>query len=111
MPSLYKALIPISKAYVNAAGYRKVGLKYDDLIIEERLDVEKVGVFGGRTGSSRGRTPGARQSVPCVWTDGYAARRCTALDGSDCDVRSAALRLRTAACGLRPPRARPCPSS
>lgn len=42
MPSLYKALIPISKAYVNAAGYRKVGLKYDDLIIEERRDVEKV---------------------------------------------------------------------
>ncbi|EJT46277.1 hypothetical protein A1Q1_05106 [Trichosporon asahii var. asahii CBS 2479] len=42
MPSLYKALIPISKAYVNAAGYRKVGLKYDDLIIEERRDVEKA---------------------------------------------------------------------
>lgn len=55
MPSLYKALIPISKAYVNAAGYRKVGLKYDDLIIEERRDVEKVRRFG-----RKGR---ARQSV------------------------------------------------
>lgn len=54
MPSLYKALIPISKAYVNAAGYRKVGLKYDDLIIEERRDVEKVRRF------EKGR---ARQSV------------------------------------------------
>lgn len=38
-------LKPLANAYVNAAGYRRVGLKYDDLIPEERIDVAKVGLL------------------------------------------------------------------
>lgn len=64
MPSLYKALIPISKAYVNAAGYRKVGLKYDDLIIEERRDVEKVRRFGRKGRARQSVTPNDAEWSP-----------------------------------------------
>ncbi|WOO84974.1 Cytochrome b-c1 complex subunit 7 [Vanrija pseudolonga] len=39
---LYNSLRPLANAYANAAGHRKVGLKYDDLLVEERLDVEKA---------------------------------------------------------------------
>ncbi|GMK55815.1 hypothetical protein CspeluHIS016_0208710 [Cutaneotrichosporon spelunceum] len=39
---LYNSLKPLANAYARAAGHRKVGLRYDDLIIEERLDVEKA---------------------------------------------------------------------
>jgi len=39
---VYKALKPIANFYANLAGYRKMGLKYDDLIIEEREDVQKA---------------------------------------------------------------------
>lgn len=42
MPGLAKALKPVAAAYTNIAGYRQMGLKYDDLIIEEREDVQKV---------------------------------------------------------------------
>ncbi|BEI85159.1 hypothetical protein CcaverHIS002_0505600 [Cutaneotrichosporon cavernicola] len=38
----YNSLKPLAKAYARAAGHRKVGLRYDDLIIEERRDVEKA---------------------------------------------------------------------
>lgn len=41
-PGLFNSLKPVANAYARAAGYRKVGLKYDDLIMEERYDVEKV---------------------------------------------------------------------
>jgi ubiquinol-cytochrome c reductase subunit 7 len=41
-PNLLRSLQPISNAYANAAGHRKVGLKYDDLIIEEDGKVQKV---------------------------------------------------------------------
>lgn len=39
---VYRALKPLANAYARACGYRKVGLKYDDLIMEEREDVQKV---------------------------------------------------------------------
>ncbi|KAK4684529.1 ubiquinol-cytochrome c reductase subunit 7, partial [Tremellales sp. Uapishka_1] len=39
---LYKALKPLANAYANIVGHRAVGLKYDDLIIEEREDVKKA---------------------------------------------------------------------
>jgi ubiquinol-cytochrome c reductase subunit 7 len=34
---------PMAEAYARAAGYRNMGLRYDDLIQEERDDVQKVG--------------------------------------------------------------------
>ncbi|KAF8323200.1 cytochrome bd ubiquinol oxidase subunit [Clavulina sp. PMI_390] len=40
--TLSRALQPIADAYARAAGHRQVGLKYEDLIVEERLDVEKA---------------------------------------------------------------------
>jgi hypothetical protein len=39
---LYKALKPIANAYANITGHRAVGLRYDDLIVEERADVQKA---------------------------------------------------------------------
>lgn len=39
---LYRSLKPIANAYANLTGHRQHGLKYDDLIIEEREDVQKV---------------------------------------------------------------------
>jgi hypothetical protein len=41
-PGVAKALKPLANLYVDAAGYRKMGLRYDDLIVEEREDVQKV---------------------------------------------------------------------
>lgn len=54
---LYNSLKPIANAYARAAGHRKVGLRYDDLIIEERLDVEKV----------RTTLEGGMRPVPSRW--------------------------------------------
>lgn len=36
-PWLHKALTPIANWYGNAAGYRQYGLRYDDLLEEERV--------------------------------------------------------------------------
>jgi len=33
---------PVSLWYANLAGYRRMGLRYDDLLIEERDDVQKA---------------------------------------------------------------------
>ncbi|GLB35311.1 putative component of the ubiquinol-cytochrome c reductase complex (complex III or cytochrome b-c1 complex), which is part of the mitochondrial respiratory chain [Lyophyllum shimeji] len=33
---------PIANWYANAAGYRKYGFKYDDLLVEERPDVQRA---------------------------------------------------------------------
>lgn len=33
---------PLANAYAQAAGFRQVGLRYDDILIEEREDVQKV---------------------------------------------------------------------
>ncbi|WBW74762.1 ubiquinol-cytochrome-c reductase complex subunit 6 [Schizosaccharomyces osmophilus] len=41
-PFLYKLLKPVSQAYINLAGYRKFGLRYDDLTLEENEVVEKA---------------------------------------------------------------------
>ncbi|KAI0670609.1 ubiquinol-cytochrome-c reductase complex subunit 6 [Trametes maxima] len=40
--TLYQWLRPVADWYANAAGHRKVGLKYDDLLVEERPDVERA---------------------------------------------------------------------
>ncbi|KAK1922590.1 putative ubiquinol--cytochrome-c reductase [Papiliotrema laurentii] len=42
MPGLAKMLKPVASAYTHIAGYRQMGLKYDDLIVEEREDVQKA---------------------------------------------------------------------
>jgi ubiquinol-cytochrome c reductase subunit 7 len=42
----YKALKPLAGYYAKVAGHRKIGLKYDDLLIEEREDMQKVGGNG-----------------------------------------------------------------
>ncbi|KAI1494960.1 cytochrome b-c1 complex subunit 7 [Biscogniauxia mediterranea] len=41
-PWLYNLLKPVASWYANAAGYRQLGLKYDDLILEEDEDVLKA---------------------------------------------------------------------
>ncbi|GJJ12431.1 hypothetical protein Clacol_006673 [Clathrus columnatus] len=37
-----RTLTPFAQWYAETAGYRRMGLKYDDLIIEEREDVQKA---------------------------------------------------------------------
>jgi len=39
---LYRYLKPFADWYASIAGYRQMGLKYDDLLIEEREDVKKA---------------------------------------------------------------------
>ncbi|PWN47108.1 14 kDa subunit of cytochrome bd ubiquinol oxidase [Violaceomyces palustris] len=41
-PSLLRVIKPVANAYANATGYRQVGLKYDDLIVEENPRVQKA---------------------------------------------------------------------
>jgi len=40
--TLSRWLKPVSLWYANLAGYRRMGLKYDDLLAEERDDVQKA---------------------------------------------------------------------
>ncbi|KAF8921549.1 ubiquinol-cytochrome-c reductase complex subunit 6 [Mucidula mucida] len=40
--TLSKWVVPIAKWYTEAQGYRKYGFKYDDLLIEEREDVQRA---------------------------------------------------------------------
>jgi len=40
--TLSKWLKPLANWYANLAGYRKVGLVYDDLLVEERPDVQRA---------------------------------------------------------------------
>ncbi|PLW12105.1 hypothetical protein PCANC_00908 [Puccinia coronata f. sp. avenae] len=40
--SLYRFLKPVATWYANLAGYRRYGLKYDDLIMEENNTVQKA---------------------------------------------------------------------
>ncbi|KAF8709389.1 Cytochrome b-c1 complex subunit, partial [Rhizoctonia solani] len=39
---LYKFLAPIAQFYARNTGHRQMGLRYDDLLIEERGDVQKA---------------------------------------------------------------------
>lgn len=41
-PFLYKLLKPVAGAYAHAAGYRQMGLRYEDLITEENQQMQKV---------------------------------------------------------------------
>ncbi|KAG8833907.1 Cytochrome b-c1 complex subunit 7 [Serendipita sp. 399] len=41
-PGLHRIVKPLANAFINASGYRKVGLRYDDLLMEEREDVQKA---------------------------------------------------------------------
>ncbi|RDL38061.1 Cytochrome b-c1 complex subunit 7 [Venustampulla echinocandica] len=41
-PWLYRIMKPIANWYTNAAGYRQMGLRADDLIIEENDTVQKA---------------------------------------------------------------------
>jgi len=40
--TLLNWLKPVATWYTNAAGYRKYGFKYDDLLVEERPDVQRA---------------------------------------------------------------------
>ncbi|KAL7283199.1 ubiquinol-cytochrome-c reductase complex subunit 6 [Trametes coccinea BRFM310] len=40
--SLLQWIKPIANWYADVSGYRKVGLKYDDLLVEERPDVQRA---------------------------------------------------------------------
>ncbi|KAH9057142.1 cytochrome b-c1 complex subunit 7 [Lactarius deliciosus] len=40
--TLSKWLKPVATWYANLSGYRKVGLVYDDLLVEERPDVQRA---------------------------------------------------------------------
>ncbi|KAJ9124281.1 hypothetical protein QFC22_001081 [Naganishia vaughanmartiniae] len=41
-PGLFESLRPLANLLVKASGYRSMGLKYDDLLMEEREDVQKA---------------------------------------------------------------------
>lgn len=41
-PALMRVLKPVANAYANATGHRQMGLRYDDLIIEESDRVQKA---------------------------------------------------------------------
>ncbi|SNX86213.1 probable ubiquinol--cytochrome-c reductase [Melanopsichium pennsylvanicum] len=41
-PALMRVLKPVANAYANATGHRQMGLRYDDLIIEESERVQKA---------------------------------------------------------------------
>ncbi|WFD19321.1 Cytochrome b-c1 complex subunit 7 [Malassezia caprae] len=41
-PSLLKLVQPVANAYANVAGYRQMGLKYEDLIVEENQQMQKA---------------------------------------------------------------------
>ena len=41
-PTLLKLVQPVANAYAHAAGYRQMGLRYDDLIVEENHQMQKV---------------------------------------------------------------------
>jgi len=40
--TLSKWLAPVATWYANASGYRKYGFRYDDLLVEERDDVQRA---------------------------------------------------------------------
>ncbi|KAJ8515536.1 hypothetical protein ONZ45_g7051 [Pleurotus djamor] len=40
--TLSKYLKPVAAWYANLAGYRRMGFKYDDLLVEERDDVQRA---------------------------------------------------------------------
>ncbi|KAG8935934.1 Cytochrome b-c1 complex subunit 7 [Tulasnella sp. 419] len=40
--TLSRYLVPLAQAYARAVGHRKVGVRYDDLLVEERPDVQKA---------------------------------------------------------------------
>ncbi|KAI1790798.1 ubiquinol-cytochrome-c reductase complex subunit 6 [Ganoderma leucocontextum] len=40
--SVYAWVKPVADWYANVSGYRKLGLKYDDLLVEERPDVQRA---------------------------------------------------------------------
>ncbi|GJE97083.1 ubiquinol-cytochrome-c reductase complex subunit [Phanerochaete sordida] len=39
---IYKWVKPFADWYAGVAGYRKIGLRYDDLLVEERPDVQRA---------------------------------------------------------------------
>ncbi|EDP45344.1 hypothetical protein MGL_0333 [Malassezia globosa CBS 7966] len=41
-PTLLKLVQPVANAYAHAAGYRQMGLRYDDLIVEENHQMQKA---------------------------------------------------------------------
>ena len=41
-PALMRMLKPVANAYANATGHRQMGLRYDDLLIEESDRVQKA---------------------------------------------------------------------
>ena len=45
-PTLHKLVKPVANAYAHIAGYRQMGLRYDDLIQEEIMQMQKVRIFG-----------------------------------------------------------------
>ncbi|KAI0078158.1 ubiquinol-cytochrome-c reductase complex subunit 6 [Panus rudis PR-1116 ss-1] len=40
--TLSRWIKPFANFYINLSGYRKVGLRYDDLLVEEREDVQRA---------------------------------------------------------------------
>lgn len=41
-PALMRMLKPVANAYANATGHRQMGLRYDDLMVEESSRVQKA---------------------------------------------------------------------
>jgi hypothetical protein len=55
-------LKPVAAAYTHLAGYRQLGLKYDDILIEENPEVQKVSVRADMGDAKEGQERGARGS-------------------------------------------------
>ena len=53
-PALTRMLRPVANAYSRAAGYRQMGLRYDDLIQEENPAVQKVRLLRRDVGGAYG---------------------------------------------------------
>ena len=45
-PTVHKLVKPVANAYAHIAGYRQMGLRYDDLIQEENMQMQKVRILG-----------------------------------------------------------------
>ncbi|WFD22927.1 Cytochrome b-c1 complex subunit 7 [Malassezia equina] len=63
-PSLLKLVQPVANAYANAAGYRQMGLKYEDLIVEENQQMQKA-LSRLSEGESYDRAYRFRRAVQC----------------------------------------------
>ncbi|GAA6034303.1 hypothetical protein JCM8097_003834 [Rhodosporidiobolus ruineniae] len=93
--SLYGMLKPLADRYANLAGYRKMGLKADDLLLEESSIAQKASTHAFHASHGPGR-PRTSQSRPVI-VEIQAAQTWSALNRlSERESYDRVFRLRTA---------------